>query len=223
MARRNRGADESDVIGSRGKAAPDNGPLFGAPTEKRTPGPAGKRYSELPPSYDALRADHGTVLGPRGAAPDLSGLHEFARRGMAAQGAVDALGAGRARMPESAALKGETARGSATSEAAARAMDAVVPTLAWLVLQHIISCGAHGATREETTIALGKRLSSVTARIRELYLMGHIGSNPGHTRTNGETGLENEVMLYETHVQRWTDGQARPPVPLSHRRRHDAP
>lgn len=203
---RQKGDETEHLIGR--KQPPDLGPLFGdepEPAEKRAPGPAGKRYKELPASYDTVIGRHAapatTVLGPRG------------------------------RVPEDISLRGKTAPGSETSERAARQIDEHVPTLAWLVLQHIISCGAHGATREEVTIALGKRLSSVTARVHELYVMGHIGSNcterctekcdhPRESRINPETSMANEVMLYETHVLRWRLDQSRPPTPLKHGRRN---
>lgn len=277
MSGRRKGDETEDIIGSQHKA-PDLGPLFGEPpkTEARKLGPAGKRASELPPSYDTQIGRHAdrspawtcsncgqlnsgwAASCGRCDAPKLADkparsrcaqcrggiegetavqeVEDYGQRLLLHSSCVKVWAARqereprRARMPESAALRGKTAPGSETSEKAARAMDEQVPTLAWLVLQHIISCGAHGSTREECTIALGKRLSSITARINELYLMGHIGSNcawlcdrkcehPRQTRTNPETGHENEVLLYETHVLRWREDQTRPPVPLKHRRR----
>lgn len=206
MARR-KGDETEDIIGSRAKQAPvDLGPLFGEPSEptpERKPGPAGKRYKEPPPSWDALRADNGSVLKPR------------------------------QRMPESAVFgHPKVAPRSETSQAAADAIAPEHPTLIREVLQYFYTCGAAGSTRDECAHALGRRLSSVTARINELYVMGHIGSNCTEgcstrcdhlvvSRINPETKLRNEVLVYETFVKRWRDDQSRPPAPLHSRRRQN--
>lgn len=225
-ARRNRGAEDTDIIGSRGKSpAADMGPLFGEPQPKvevkRDPfmdfamrgSAAQSAVDKLLPRPVCFQCGKPLEVGQQVNDVTYKGARQTVHRHCTAA-FHEWVAQKRARMAPEVALKGESARGSETSAVAAREVDAMVPTLAWLVLQHIRDCGLHGATRDETAQALGKRLSSISARIRELYLMGLIGSNPNHTRTNPETGLENEVMLYETYVDRWKPEQQRPPQRL---------
>lgn len=74
----------------------------------------------------------------------------------------------------------------------------------------IIKSGPHGMTRQELTDDLGISLQTVCGRVRRLYQMGLIGSNPGHVRANRISGFENEVLLDELWVDRWTPEQTRP-------------
>lgn len=100
---------------------------------------------------------------------------------------------------------------SPTSVASAEKNATTMRSKMFLIYEHIRQQGLHGATRQELADDLGISLQTVCGRVRRLYQMGRIGSNPGHVRANRLSGFDNEVMLHETFVDRWTDDQSRPP------------
>lgn len=101
---------------------------------------------------------------------------------------------------------------SPTSRAAAEANAPTMRSKMYLIYTHIRQQGLHGATRQEIADDLAIPLQTVCGRVRRLYQMGLIGSNPGHVRASTHSGLANEVMLHEAFVDRWNDDQARPPI-----------
>lgn len=110
-------------------------------------------------------------------------------------------------------------RSSQTSTYAAERIAPTFGTKMFLVHEHIKAEGARGATREEISVALEMRLSTVCGAVRKLYLMGFIGSNcVNRCKTTcdhdvvsrlGTSGLPNEVMVDERYVVRWMPDQNR--------------
>lgn len=101
---------------------------------------------------------------------------------------------------------------SPTSRASAEKNASTMRTKMFLIYEHIEAQGAYGATRQELADDLAISLQTVCGRVRRLYQMGLIGSNPGHVRNNRISGFENEVMVHENYVMRWQPDQARPPI-----------
>jgi len=66
--------------------------------------------------------------------------------------------------------KAPAVKGSETSQAAARSIQAVLNPLQAKVLRYIRSCGAHGSTCDQAEEALDMKHQTCSARIRELVL-----------------------------------------------------
>ena len=99
---------------------------------------------------------------------------------------------------------------SPTSRASAEKNATTMRSKMFLIYAHIESKGAYGATRQEIADDLGISLQTVCGRVRRLYQMGLIGSNPGDVRSNRLSGFDNEVMVHEDRCLRWQPDQQRP-------------
>jgi len=85
------------------------------------------------------------------------------------------------------------AKGSDTSEAAARSMEPHAETLAWYVLECVRCRVGYGATREEVSDTMKIRIQTVCARMRELVLNKLVEDSGRRRRTS--TGRLAAVMV----------------------------
>jgi hypothetical protein len=115
----------------------------------------------------------------------------------------------RARAPQKMSDAPPFQPGSKTSRAGADFASRFSRTQQGKIEAFIRDKGPYGATREEIWTQLKMRPGSVQARVRTSYMQGWIGSNPGHERP-GTSGIANEVLVWETYVERWAPEQTRP-------------
>ena len=85
------------------------------------------------------------------------------------------------------------AKGSDTSEAAARHIEPVAETLGWYVLACVRSRMSYGATRDEVAEAMTMKLQTVCARMRDLVLSGLVVDSGRRRKT--DTGRLAAVMV----------------------------
>lgn len=99
-----------------------------------------------------------------------------------------------------------SAPGSATSRAAADAIEERHGKLVAQVYRLVVHAGPHGLTREEIGLALQRPTSDVCSPVRWLYLRGYIGPEGTRPTTRGN---EAEVMKLHLYVTRWHGTETR--------------